>query len=122
MEKTKILCYNVDESTVALLENLASRLKISVISVPIEDFGKPIALVASGVSSDRNPLMCSTIPEGMAVFVSVPDTMLDVLLSAMREKGIKIPLKAVLTPYNAVWDANTLYRELARERKEMTGK
>ena len=62
------------------------------------------------------------IPEGMAVFVSVPDTMLDVLLSAMREKGIKIPLKAVLTPYNAVWDANTLYRELARERKEMTGK
>jgi hypothetical protein len=58
----------------------------------------------------------------MAVFVSVPDTMLDVLLSAMKERGIKIPLKAVLTPYNAVWDANTLYNELCAERREMSGK
>jgi hypothetical protein len=48
--------------------------------------------------------------------------MLDVVLAMIREKGIKIPLKAILTPHNAVWDANTLYKELCRERKEMSGK
>jgi hypothetical protein len=122
MEKSKILCYNVDESTVALLKALASRLKISVVSVPFEDFSKPVAVVASGISTKNNPLTVPSFTEGMAVFVSVPDTMLDVLLSAMKERGIKIPLKAVLTPYNAVWDANTLYNELCAERREMSGK
>lgn len=122
MEKSKILCYNVDEATLKALASLSSKLKISVIKVPYTDFGKPIAAVATGVSAENNPLTVSSIPESMAVFVSVPDTLLDVLLSAMREKGIKISLKAVLTPYNAVWDANTLYNELCRERKEMSGK
>ncbi len=122
MEKSKILCYNVDEGTLKALATLSSKLKISVIKVPYVDFGKPIAAVAAGVSAESNPLVTVSIPESMAVFVSVPDTVLDVLLSSMREKAIKISLKAVLTPYNAVWDANTLYNELCRERKEMSGK
>ena len=122
MEKSKILCYNIDEKTISSLKALTSRLKISVVSVEREDFTKPIASVASGILSEKNPLINASFTEGIAVFVSIPDTMLDVLLSVMKDKGIKIPLKAVLTPYNAVWDANTLYNELCRERREITGK
>ena len=122
MEKSKILCYNVDDSTLMALSQLSSKLKISVINVPAEDYGRAIAAVATGVTIERNPLVCVPFEESMAVFVSIPDTMLDVLLSKMREKKIKISLKAVLTPYNAVWDANTLYQELCRERKEIMGK
>ena len=122
MEKPRILCYNVDNDTLKRLTELCIRFSVKVIDVPFEDYGKPIAAVASGVFSEKNALAVSTLSESMAVFVSVPDAMLDVLLSAMRERAIKIPLKAVLTPYNAVWDANTLYNELCRERKEMSGK
>lgn len=122
MEKSKILCYNIDEKTISSLKALSSRLKISVIRVQREDFSKPIATVASGIFSEKNPLINASFAEGMAVFVSIPDTMLDVLLSYMKDRGVVIPLKAVLTPYNAVWDANTLYNELCRERRELTGK
>ena len=122
MEKMKILCYNIDEKTISSLKALTSRLKISVVSVEREDFTKPIVSVASGILSEKNPLINASFTEGMAVFVSIPDTMLDVLLSYMKDRGIVIPLKAVLTPYNAVWDANTLYNELCRERREITGK
>lgn len=118
MEKYKILCYNVDGEAFAELKALASRLGAETVLVSAEDFGKPIAVVASGVKAVSNPLAVPSFSESMAVFVSVPDAMLDVLLSSMRKRGIKISLKAVLTPTNALWDALSLYKELCRERKE----
>ena len=122
MEKIKILCYNVDDRTVRALSELVVRLGVKVVSVPAEAFSQPIAVVASGLSIDANPLVAPTFKESVAVFVSMPDVMLDVVLSAMREKGIRISLKAILTPYNASWDANTLYAELLRDRAEIKNK
>ena len=121
MENIKILCYNVDSTTVTALERLVFRLGVKVVSVPAGDHYKPLATVIAGVSVNNAPVS-PAFNEAMAVFVSMPDGMLDVVLAMMREKGIKIPLKAILTPHNAVWDANTLYKELCRERKEMSGK
>ena len=41
---------------------------------------------------------------------------LDALLQAMRDEGLpRIPLKAVLTPVNVLWNSFDLRNELARE-------
>ena len=121
MENIRILCYNTDVKTVNALTHLVSRLGVKVVSVPVTDHYRPIAAVISGISVGNAPVS-PAFNEAMAVFVNMPDGMLDVVLGLMREKGIKIPLKAILTPHNAVWDANTLYKELCRERKEFSRK
>lgn len=121
MENIKILCYNTDVKTINALTQMVSRLGVKVIAVPVTDHHKPLAAVVAGISGDNAPVVPS-FTESMAVFVGMPDVMLDVVLAQMRERGIKISLKAILTPHNAVWNANTLYKELCRERKEMSGK
>ena len=39
------------------------------------------------------------------------------LLAALKQARLFFPLKAVLTPTNAAWDAPRLYRELMAERE-----
>ena len=122
MNRSKILCYNILPETLAALTREAKKLNAETVPVAPESYGLPLLSVASGVKANANPLASSTLSEGMLVFVNFPDTMLDVFLSVLREKGIRVSLKAILTPHNAVWDAHTLYNELCRERAELSNK
>ncbi len=123
MNKPKILCYNIASDTVSAVTREAKKLGIETLSVLPESYSLPLLSIASGVKANANPLVSSAaLPEGMLVFVNFSDTMLDVFLGVMREKSIRVSLKAVLTPHNAVWDAHTLYNELCRERKELSNK
>ncbi|MBQ7779502.1 MAG: DUF3783 domain-containing protein [Clostridia bacterium] len=122
MNRSKILCYNISTETLAALTREAKKLNAETVSVAPESYGLPLLSVASGVKASANPLASSTLPEGMLVFVNFPDTMLDVFLGVLREKGIRVSLKAILTQHNAVWDAHTLYNELCRERAELSNK
>lgn len=119
MDKQKLLCYNIAPDTLSALTREAARLGIETVKVTPESYLLPLLSVASGVKAKANPLVSSTaLKEGMLVFVNFPDAMLDVFLGVMREKSIRVSLKAILTPHNAVWDAHTLYNELCRERAE----
>ncbi len=120
MNKPKILCYNIEKETLAPLSLLAGKLGCETVPVSPESYSLPILSVASGVPAKRSPLVPQSMTEGMLIFVNLPEALLDVLLQKMREKGIKVSLKAVLTPHNAVWDAHTIYRELCRERAELS--
>ena len=42
---------------------------------------------------------------------------LDAVLSELRRRKVHIPLKAVVTPTNALWTPGELYAELCRERE-----
>ena len=65
-----------------------------------------------GGSSDPSAGPASPVPpEPVMVFVRLSDGMLDEALAAMREAGIRIPHKAVLTPYNVKWTAWQLYAQ-----------
>lgn len=122
MNRSKILCYNISPETLAALTREARKLNAETVPVAPESYGLPLLSVVSGVKANPNPLASGCLKEGMLVFVNFPDTMLDVFLSVLREKGIRVALKAVLTPHNAVWDAHTLYNELCRERAEFSNK
>ena len=122
MNRSKILCYNISSETFTALTREAKKLNAETVLVAPESYGLPLLSVASGVKANANPLASGTLSEGMLVFVNFPDTMLDVFLSVLREKGIRVSLKAILTPHNAVWDAHTLYNELCRERAEFSNK
>ena len=46
---------------------------------------------------------------------------LDTLLNALRENGVKIPLKAVVTASNQSWTIKQLVKELSAEHERMGG-
>ncbi len=51
------------------------------------------------------------------------DSQVDALLKGLQETGLApIPLKAVLTPFNALWDSVKLHRELTGEARRFAGK
>lgn len=121
MDKQKLLCYNIAADTLSALTREAARLGIETVIVPPESYSLPLLSVASGIKAKANPLVSSAaLKEGMLVFVNFPDAVLDVFLGVMRKNGLRISLKAILTPHNAVWDAHTLYNELCKERAEFS--
>ena len=116
MEKPVILCYAVPEGIAAELKKLAHRFGAGIRRIPREAYSLPIAAAAGGLAP-RSVYTGEELPEPMAVFVNFPDGALDVFLSELCRSEVRIPLKAVLTPYNAVWTADRLYEELCRERE-----
>lgn len=118
MEKPQILCYALPQDSHRLLAVCGRRFGVTLRTVLPAFYQLPIAAVAGGLlpskTAEETPL-----PEPMLVFVNMPEVRLKQFLTAMREEGLRISLKAVLTPYNAVWNAEELYRELCRERNAL---
>lgn len=116
MEKPLILCYALPESDCAALKRFAKRYGAGIRRVLPPSYALPIAAVASGMEGAATGPF-NELAEPMLVFANFPETMLDVFLDALRASSVrKVSLKAVVTPTNAAWTADALYRELCRER------
>lgn len=57
------------------------------------------------------------IPEDILLFCDLNEKKLDHALSVIRNSGVSIALKAVVTPHNIRWTLADLYRELVEERR-----
>lgn len=51
----------------------------------------------------------------MLIFCGLDSEAMDALLAALKERKLRIPLKAVVTPYNIQWSSRMLYEELKKE-------
>ena len=115
MEKPQILCYALSQTAHRMLAVLGRRFGVALRTVSPDAYRLPIAAVAGGLLPTGEGTEY-TLPEPMLIFVNMPEVRLRQFLAAMREEGPRVSLKAVLTPHNAVWSAEELYRELCRER------
>ena len=61
------------------------------------------------------------VADSCIVFSGIPSGELNAVLSALREAGVVIPLKAVCTAYNQSWELADLVDELAKEHETMSG-
>lgn len=57
--------------------------------------------------------------DGALCLSGLSSSRIDVLLKALREEKIEIPLKAVVTPMNQTWSFEKLIEELEKEHKEI---
>lgn len=55
--------------------------------------------------------------ESLLLLENVEETTLRAMLAALREKGVQIDYKAVVTPHNRQWTVLELLEELKRERQ-----
>ena len=122
MAQPLLLTYNLKPDTAAGLDMICRRLGIRVRTVGPEEYALPIGTLAglpmAGTSAD-NPTPAPAFDDEMLVMCLMLSDALDAFLKALREAGIRIPLKAVLTPVNVAWNSTALRAELAREHSEM---
>ena len=127
----QILLYNItNEDQKKKIKALLLRLKIRARIVEKERYIEPIGRLAGmdidqdKDSSDRNT--CETqegdmtdFSDEMLIFCFLSDGLLNQMLQGLRKAGVYIPLKAVLTPSNCMWNSYMIHREIAKEHEMM---
>lgn len=127
----QILLYNItNEEQKKKIKALILRLKIRARIVEKDRYSEPIGRLAGmdidqdEDSSDRNT--CETqerdmtdFSNEMLIFCFLSDGLLNQMLQGLRKAGVYIPLKAVLTPSNCMWNSYMIHREIAKEHEMM---
>lgn len=109
-----ILSYNIGEKT-EKLEETANSLNMKHVPIPADKAGETVGFLAgySGFSSNGTEISA----EGECIiFSGITSKRLDALLKAMRDGGLDIPLKAVVTQHNQNKSVEWLLSELSKER------
>ena len=123
MAQPLLLTYNLKPGTAAGLGRACRNLGIDVREVRREEYALPIGALAGipvrrAGAAEASP--AGAFDDEMLVICHMMSNELDGLLQAMRYEGLPpIPLKAVLTPVNVLWNSTDLHRELVREHSEM---
>ena len=104
------------------MKSLAAALGHQVTMVSSSNYGEPLGYVA-GITGFKKTNAKDTgekIGSEMLIFCGLDSEAMDALLAALRERKLRIPLKAVVTPYNIQWSSRMLYEELKKEHESMT--
>lgn len=112
-----VLTYNLGEKT-AVTEKAAASLGMKCIVIPADKAGESLGFLAgyNGFTSNGS----SVTAEGECViFSGITGKRLDQLLKAMREAGLNIPLKAIVTAHNQSKSVEWLLEELKKEHEAM---
>ena len=106
------------------VENICRKLGISVRKLASDDAEKTLISIISGGRYELNAAPASVmqnavkeynIPE-VIIFQGFEDDSLQEFLKAYKDTGLaKIPLKAVVTPYNIAWKLKDLSEHLIEE-------
>lgn len=118
----QVLIYNVtDPLRKKRLNMLLLGMKIRAKIIPADLYGQPIGTLAGLKDIPPVPLPepLPGMTEEMLVMCYFPEALLNRFLPALRKNGLRIPLKAVLTPANAAWSSYQIYVELMREDARM---
>lgn len=68
-----------------------------------DDLSCELGALAGGGASTRTPLVGDAPAEPLLVLADFTEPQLDALLAGLRQTGVSIPLKAVLTETNRRW-------------------
>lgn len=111
------LLYGLPEDTPAggAARAVFAGLGVAVREVTAQQLLYPAGTLA-GYGGPPGPRFFGKAPEEPALLMAgFSRAMLDTALDALRESGVSVPLKAVLTPHNQGWSMLELIGELRRE-------
>lgn len=101
---------------------LCVRLGIKVRPVTQHEYAQRLSALA-GMEKDDTPYTGAGFADEMLVFVGFTNELLDAFLQGYRGAKIPpVPLKAVLTQSNALWNSLQLREELLRENEAIRGR
>lgn len=109
-----ILSYNIGEKA-EKLEEAANSLNMKHVPIPKDKAGETVGFLAGYNGFTSNGTEVSAEGECI-IFSGITSKRLDQLLKAMRERGLDIPLKAIVTQCNQSQSVEWLLEELSKER------
>lgn len=118
MAKQSVLLYNCSGPQWTKLHQMMMMLHFRIRVIQPNQYHIPLEQLAAGQGEpgEEQP----AFPESMMVFCNIGGAQLDAVLNAIRlAKLPPIPLKAVLTDTNRVWDSIQLREELQKEREAL---
>lgn len=116
-----LLAYELEKGTERELKSLAMALGHQVKLVSSSNYGESLGYVA-GIAGFKKANVKDTgekLGSEMLIFCGLDSVAMDQLLAALRERKLRIPLKAVITPHNIQWSSRMLYEELKKEHESM---
>ena len=119
-----LLLYNLDRRTGGAIKVLCAKLRLQWREIDPADYDKPLGALLGLPARTEAPDASPALPfrEPMLVMANLLRPQFDALLQGMRQQGIRIPLKAVLTPPHITWTSAQLREELQREHEAVRGK
>ncbi len=104
------------------LKAVLIKMRIKIKSVTPEQYLEPVGFLAGikGIPADGRVHDGAGFSDRMLVLRGFTGNRLDLLLSELRRQKLSIPLKAVVTEHNMLWDSLTLHEELLREHEAMS--
>lgn len=115
-----ILAFNLSAEALKTLQAPCQSMKLRLKAVPPDGFSLPLGAMI-GLAAGASPVRpaVKNFDDPMLVMCGLDDAAMNGFLSALRCLPLPpIPLKAVLTPTNAAWNALTLHEALAQEHAE----
>lgn len=118
-----LLCNLTEEKRRRTVKNLLFRLGIPCREIEPAEQGLPLRAFltpeaepapAEGTARER------PFGEEMLIMDHLDPRQFNGLLDGMKRAGVRIPLKAVVTPHNIGWSVSRLYRELQAEHEALT--
>lgn len=115
----RLLLYGLSPEQTAAMTKLAEEFSMEIRPVGPEDLDRQVGALAgfSGFDGEWRETETPPLPEGACmVMAGLPSKAMDRLLAGMKQAGVSIPLKAVVTASNQTWSFARLMGELDRER------
>ena len=113
-----VLSYNITGERLELLVSAADFLGMKHTVIPTEKAGETVGFLAGYNGFPSNNTEVSAAGE-CVIFSGISSKRLDSLLKAMRERGLDIPLKAVVTAHNQSKSVEWLITELSKEHEKI---
>lgn len=116
----KVLLFNISADKLAKLRFILLRNGIGCRLVSPAEQSQSIGCLAGIDAFPPSPAEGVTaFDDEMLVMCGFSDPQVNTLLAAMRANRLSIPLKAVLTETNSLWNASALHEELVKEHAAM---
>lgn len=125
LQEIVLLYDSMPDKDVSRIAAACASMDVNLKTVRPGRFKVPIGFLAYGTEDQIGEYLVDPSSEDdfeqpMLVLAGFTNHRITAFLNEMEEKEVPpIPLKAVLTEYNAVWDSHSLYEELKKEDEYM---
>ena len=128
--REQILAFHfTDKERLRVLRKVAMMLRIRCKVIDDADAVKPVGTFVGLETTPVAEAPCAELTDEVMLLCGLSDSQLQYLLGMLRQVGLFVPYKAMLTPTNKDWSAGQLFYELHEEhmaieayKKEMAAK
>ncbi len=113
-----VLCYNFTDERFEKIDSISRKQGLKIKRPGKEDLKKPVGELV-GLQSVETDSKDVDFSDELLVLYGFPGTELDKFLKALRNNGLDIPYKAMVTETNKSWTAAELAKQIKEEHEQM---